>query len=199
MIVLDIAVSGSSGATDDERAFLARLQAGEEGAIDQLCEAYVPRLYRFIWHAVGGDSSDIEDILQETMLASLRTLQRFRGECTLYTWLCAVARHKIQDHIRRQQRRRARVMSEPLDDLKEAMSSAPSFEGQIAQQHALEQALQDLPMDYRTVLMGKYIEGFTVSELAQIMDRSQKSVESLLTRARTALRTRLASLAPEER
>ena len=39
-------------------------------------------------------------------------------------------------------------------------------------------------MDYRTVLVGKYIDGFSVSELAQIMARSEKSVESLLTRAR---------------
>lgn len=199
MIILDIASSGLSGATDDERAFVARLQAGDEGAINQLCETYVPRLYRFVWHAVGGDVSDTEDILQETMLASLRALHRFRGECGLYTWLCAIARHKVQDHIRRQQRRRARVVPEPLDDLNEAMSRAPSFEGKIAQQHVLEQALQDLPVDYRTVLTGKYVEGFTVSELAQIMDRSEKSVESLLTRARVALRSRLASVALEER
>ncbi len=176
---------------------MARLQSGDERALEQLFETYVPRLYRFIWRTMGGgDALDAEDVLQETMVASLRTLHRYRGECGLYTWLCAIARHKVQDYIRRQQRSRSRISPDTLDELSEMASSLPSVEGQVEQQYALEQALHGLPVDYRTVLIGKYIDGFTVGELAQVMARSEKSVESLLTRARAALRERLANTKP---
>ena len=200
MITLNTSSVEESDCIGDERqeehAYVARLQAGDARALEQLFEIYVPRLYRFVWRSMGGDILDVEDVLQETMVAALRTLPRFRGECGLYTWLCAIARHKVQDHIRRQQRRRARIVPESFDDLNETARPSASLEGTIAQQQALEQALQDLPVDYRIVLTGKYIEGFSVSELAQIVGRSEKSVESLLTRARAALRERLAGATP---
>ena len=178
---------------------MARLQAGDVRAFEQLFQSYVPRLYRFVWRSMGGDILDVEDVLQETMVAALRTLDRYRGECGLYTWLCAIARHKVQDHIRRQQRSRRRLTDDTLDDLTDLPGSTPPVEGQIGQQQALEQALQGLPVDYRTVLVGKYMDGFSVNELAQIMARSEKSVESLLTRARSALRDRLADARPGSR
>lgn len=204
MITFDISavavLDSSADERQEERAYVARLQAGDERALGELFETYVPRVYRFIWRTMGsGNVLDVEDVLQETLLAALRTLDRFRGESSFCTWLCAIARHKVQDHIRRQQRRRARIIPESLDDLNEVMRPVASLEVTITQQQALEQALQDLPMDYRIVLAGKYIEGFSVSELAQIMGRSGKSVESLLTRARGALRARLAAAAPGER
>lgn len=202
MITLDIASNRVSDSAGDERqeehAYVARLQTGDVRAFERLFDAYVPRLYRFIWRTMGdSDTSDVEDVLQETLLAALRTLNRFRGECGLYTWLCAIARHKVQDHIRRQQRARNRISPEPLDDLSEMAGSVPSVEGRVGQQQALELALSALPEDYRAVLVGKYIEGFTVNELARVMARSEKSVESLLTRARVALRERLVDTSTE--
>jgi RNA polymerase sigma-70 factor (ECF subfamily) len=55
----------------------------------------------------------------------------------------------------------------------------------------VEQALLSLPLDYRQVLILKYVEEMSVQEISQIMHRSLKSVEGLLARARKALRTRL--------
>lgn len=200
MITLNISSVDVSDSTRDERqeehAYVARLQSGDVRALEQLYETYVPRLYRFVWRSMGGDILDVEDVLQETMVAALRTLDRYRGECGLYTWLCAIARHKVQDHIRRQQRSRRRIAPDTLDDLSEMPGSSPPVDGQVGQRQALEQALHGLPVDYRTVLVGKYMDGFSVSELAQIMARSEKSVESLLTRARGALRERLADARP---
>jgi RNA polymerase sigma-70 factor (ECF subfamily) len=195
-MTLDISFDKASDCAGDERQeehnYVARLQTGDVRAFEQLFEVYVPRLYRFVSRTMGvSDILDVEDVLQETMLAALRTLDRFRGDCSLFTWLCAIARHKVQDHIRRQQRLRNRISSEPLDDLRETTGCVSDVGGRVAQQQALEQALGTLPEDYRAVLVGKYIEGFTVSELARVMARSEKSVESLLTRARSALRERL--------
>lgn len=192
-----------SGTTGDGRqgvdAVAVRLQAGDERALEQLFELYVPRLYRFIHRSLGdGETVEVEDLLQETMVAALRSLHRYRGDSALYTWLCAIARHKVQDHIRQRQRSRRRMSPSPLDELGElATSSRSSFEGAFVQQQVVEQALRELPPDYRTVLVGKYMEGLSVAELAQVMARSEKSVESLLTRARAAMRDRLAGTRSE--
>lgn len=176
---------------------MARLQAGEEDALSEWFATYAPPLYRFIWRLMGdATAADVEDVLQDTLLAALRTLDRFRGDCSLRTWLCAIARHKVQDHIRRQQRSRKRLSPGSLDDLSEVAGGVSSVEAQVGQQLALEQALRTLPEDYRAVLVGKYMEGFTVGELARVMGRSEKSVESLLTRARVTLRERLVGARP---
>ena len=58
--------------------------------------------------------------------------------------------------------------------------------------HMVRQALVDLPRDYRQVLALKYIEEMPVQEISQVMSRSPKSVEGLLSRARKALRASLA-------
>ncbi len=201
MITIGISADAKRDSTTegclDERAYVARLRAGDERALEDLFATYVPKLYRFIWRTMGGDNTpDVEDVLQETMVAALRSLPRYRGDCSLYTWLCAIARHKVQDYVRQQQRSRQRLSSETFDELGNLASASPSVEGELAQQQILEQALHALPVDYRTVLVGKYIDGLAVSELAQIMARSEKSVESLLTRARAALRERLVDASP---
>ncbi len=179
-----------------EEALVVRLRVGNPGAVEELFLLYVPRLYRFVQHVAGSDTTDTEDIVQDTVLAALRGVGRFRGDSGLYTWLCAIARHKVQDYIEHQQRHRRHLVAEELEDLQATASPAPPLEGRILQRHALEQAMAGLPMDYRLVLSGKYMEGFTVRELAEIMGRSEKSVESLLTRAREALRAQLSGDVP---
>jgi RNA polymerase sigma-70 factor (ECF subfamily) len=58
----------------------------------------------------------------------------------------------------------------------------------------VNEALTKLPCDYRQVLILKYVEELSVQEISQIMDRSPKSIEGLLTRSRKALQTQLAGL-----
>ena len=161
---------------------------GDNHAFTEFYHRYIPRLYRSIFFAAGNHSEDAEDILQETMLAVTRNLRRFEGNSRLYTWLYSIAQHKLHDFFRRQKRDRTHLDPVPSEDLDLAV---PAEEGALIRKDDFERAFQRLPGHYRTVLVGKYIDGFSVSELAVVMQRSEKSIESLLTRAREALRTEI--------
>jgi len=176
-----------------EKDLVARVLANDSRAFNEFYAAFVPSLYRFLYYAVGQNHAEAEDLLQETMLAALRSLERFQGNSRLSTWLHAIAQHKVQDHFRSKQRRDQYFADVELEevDSPQPLAEFQLEEARFVDVDELRRALQQLPPHYRTVLVGKYIEGFSVSELAEIMSRSPKSVESLLTRSRQALRSAL--------
>jgi len=175
-----------------ETSLVKQILANEGDAFDEFYQRYVPRLYRAIFYACSSRQNDAEDILQETMLAVMRSLKRFNGKSGLYTWLYAIARHKIQDYYRKGSRHKANLSPTPPDELIIPLAdTAPSPESLVIHRDTLQRALADLPVHYRIVLIGKYVDGFSVKELASILKRSEKSVESMLTRSRTALRKAL--------
>lgn len=173
-----------------ENALVSRVLAGDQAAFNEFYQRYVPRLFQFISYSANSTRDDAEDILQETLLASVRALPRFKGDSSLYTWLCAIARHKVSDHIHHLRKLRHQIDSD-INVLGDLHGVILSPEQAVVRREEVLQALRVLPAEYRLVLIGKYHEGFSVRELSQVMGRSEKAVESLLTRARKAFRAQL--------
>lgn len=177
-----------------EAELVAKLRQGDTAALQQLYQRYFDRLYSLVFHQVGRNQDVAEDIVQETFLVMLKSMGNFRGQSKFYTWLCSIAYHKIADFYR-QQRRQAKRGKEPLGieslegkQIWPAELVTPGIAESEETRQVVEQALLSLPLDYRQVLLFKYVEQMPVSEISQIMRRSPKSVEGLLTRARKALR-----------
>lgn len=146
----------------------------EQGVLwEQLYEQFAGRLHAFVYGYVGVPS-DAEDIVQETMIAALSALPSYSGQARVFTWLCGIARHKIADHWRRS--RHSCSLSEAL---------AAPMPGEPA---GLWEALALMPEGYRRALVLRYAEGLSVAETALRLGRSYKATESLLSRAREALR-----------
>jgi RNA polymerase sigma-70 factor (ECF subfamily) len=181
-----------------ETELVEKLRLGDDTAMEQFYNLYRNRLYSLVLEQVGRDQAVAEDLVQETFLAALGSLDKFRGDSQLYTWLCSIAFHKINDFYRRQAREPKPEKSPPgIDDMKLEQTgdnepATPSVMESEETRHAVHQALVDLPQDYQEVLVLKYIEEMPVLEISQVMRRSPKSVEGLLSRARKALRANLA-------
>lgn len=180
-----------------EAELVARLRQGDRDALEQLYLRHVDRLYSLVFHQVGRNKSVAEDIVQETFLAALKSAVKFRGHSTFYTWLCSIAYHKTTDFYR-QQGQRDKHDQPPSSltavDIEQIAESEPTILSKIESHEAkqvVEQALSRLPLDYRQVLIFKYVEQMSVSEVSLIMRRSPKSVEGLLARARRTLRATL--------
>jgi RNA polymerase sigma-70 factor (ECF subfamily) len=190
-------ITGSTSQTY-ETELVERLRSGDSIAMEQFYNIYRNRLYSLVFEQVGRDQSVAEDLVQEIFLAALGSLDRFRGESQLYTWLCSIAFHKINDFYRRQARE-SRLGESPLNidamkleqtgDIEPVTLSVMESE---ETRQAVQQALVDLPQDYQEVLVLKYLEDMPVLEISQVMGGSPKSVEGLLSRARKALRANLA-------
>ena len=82
-------------------------------AFEAFFDVYFSRLYRFCSARVS-DPHLCEDIVQETLLKSMRKMATYRGEASLFTWLCQIARNEISDYFRRYGRKDAPLVS--LDD-----------------------------------------------------------------------------------
>jgi RNA polymerase sigma-70 factor (ECF subfamily) len=179
---------------------LKRLHDGDRTAMAELYDRYFDRVYSLVFNQVDRNRDTAEDIVQETFLAALKSAKGFKGRSSAYTWLCSIAYHKVADHYRRQSRERKRMVSGvDVDtvDVSENPGSQPQPDSLIESaetRQIVNEALAKLPWDYRQVLILKYVEELSVQEISQIMDRSPKSVEGLLTRSRKALQTQLSGL-----
>jgi len=150
-----------NGEQDEDGLQLAsRLMQGDPAAVVELVERYADALYRFVYNQVGS-VQDAEDIVQDTFIAALRAIRRFRGESRLAT-----------------------VPHEMLPVLQEPNPQPEQVLEELELHQMVRQALLKLPLHYRTALILKYVEDMSVNEISKIMHRSQKSVESVLVRAR---------------
>ena len=185
---------------EQDADMLQRLHGGDRTAMAELYDRYFDRLYSLVFNQVDRNRDIAEDIVQETFLAALKSAKGFKGRSSAYTWLCSIAYHKVADHYRRQSRERKRMVSgidvDTVDDV-ENPGRQPQPDSLIESaetRQVVNEALAKLPWDYRQVLILKYVEEMSVLEISQVMDRSPKSIEGLLTRSRKALQTHLSGL-----
>ncbi len=174
---------------------IAGLRRGEPGAWSELCDRFGDVLYRYAFHLAGGEAAWAEDIRQETLLAAADAIRSFRGEAPVFGWLCAIARRKAADELRRRGR-----MADPPDDDGEPSGLWERMEREALPEESLERAetranvvraLWNLPPEYHRLLIARYADGVDVDTLARRMGRTYKATESLLSRARAALREQL--------
>jgi RNA polymerase sigma-70 factor (ECF subfamily) len=181
-----------------EAELVEKLRSGSNTAMEEFYNIYRNRLYSLVLEQVDRDQTVAEDLVQETFLAALGSLDKFRGDSQLYTWLRSIAFHKIKDFYRRRAREPKPGESSPdfdaMKQLEQTGDDKPAtltvMESEEIRQ-SVRQVLGGLPHDYQKVLVMKYLQEMPVLEISQVMGRSPKSVEGLLSRARKAMRDNL--------
>jgi len=180
-----------------ETKLVEKLRSGDNAAMEELHNVYRSRLYHLVLRHVDQNQAVAEDLVQEIFLAALSSLDKFRGDSRLHTWLRSIALHKINDFYRRQAREPESKISSPNFDvikLEQTVDNEPAVHSAIESEEirqSVHQALEGLPQDYQKVLVLKYLDEMPVLEISQVMGRSPKSVEGLLSRARKAMRVEL--------
>lgn len=171
---------------------------------------YGQSLFLYAYHRTGRDRAVAEDIRQETLLAAIQAIESYRGEVPLFGWLCGIARHKIADLLGSQ--RRESLISPDFEKFEKGeekllahwlFSKSELLPEEIVDrsetQAAVVEALWSLPADYREALISRYVREQSVEELAVKLGRSYKATESLLSRAREALRQKLKETIRDDR
>ncbi len=187
--------------SDADRRLMRGLAAGSQEAARELCEEYVPRLRAYVLQRTGLGPEIADEVAEETIVAALRSAQRFRGESTVYTWLCAIARRKVVDQYRRERRQPLSLDSLTADGLalidEKPLPDEAAQRGEMAEM--VHRAIWSLPPEQREAVLGKYLEDRTVADIAADLGKTQKAVESLLSRGRATLRKRLIAWGVEGR
>lgn len=183
---------------DEDRKTIARVLAGDYDAFEGLVEKYQGRIYRHLRKMVK-DSQVAEDLLQETFLSAYRGLGGFAGASSFSTWLFRIATNAALMFLRKHQPDSV----EYDDDIRSRpdmafFQASPEFAGtplEILLSHEgrkeIERAIEELPLLYRSVMMLRDVEGFSLEEVSRIMDSSVAAVKSRLHRARNSVRESL--------
>jgi RNA polymerase sigma-70 factor (ECF subfamily) len=170
-----------------ESVLLTKAADGDAVAVRALLDGYGSAVYGFLYARVGGHASVAEDLLQETLIEAVRSAATFRGESSLKTWLCAIARRRLSRHYEAE--RRSAVVRAGLSIVREGERQDGSAE--IERRDEITRALGALPPLHRQVLVLKYLDDRSVDEIAGELGRSRVQVQSLLQRARVGLREEL--------
>ena len=143
-------------------------------------------VYGYARGHTGGDRAAAEDAVAETYMDAARHIAAGRRDEITIPWLKTVVRRRVVDGYRREERLRRRVDRLAATVRVDASAAAGPEEAFDAEEvrHAVMAALAALPPAQRTVLLMKYVDEASVQDIADTLDRSVKSVESLLYRAR---------------
>lgn len=176
-----------------------RLKTGDPRAFRQLIETHQRSIYRVCLRMMRSEA-EAEDMTQETFIRASRSMDQFRGEASLSTWLYRVAINLCKNRINYLQRRRS-TQHRSLVQLEEAKGdawqsdrvggAAPETPDALAEgreaQALIGQALDQLPDQLKTILLLRDIEGLSYAEVSEVTQLPLGTVKSRLHQARLQL------------
>ena len=179
----------------DEPALIIAAQKGELDAFNTLVLAYQDALYNTALRILGDDAL-AADATQDAFISAFKGLNSFRGG-SFKAWLMRTVTNACYDELRRQKRRPTISLEPAHDDDEEiesprwladtSMSPAEKFEADELE-HAIQHCLENLPVDFRTVVVLVDIQGMDYTEVALAGSVPLGTIKSRLARARLRLR-----------
>jgi len=172
---------------DTDEVLVARAQSGDTSAFDQLVIRYSPRLYGMIYHMTS-NKEDANDLTQDVFAKAYRSLRRFRGRSSFYTWIYAIGTNMTLNFLKKRNRRAAWSLDnldsgiqndEAMVDL--AHAANPRHQSDLNElQKKLNEALQSLSNRHRAVVTMFDIQGIPHAEISKILKVSEGTVRSRL-------------------
>jgi len=179
----------------EESHLISLIKKKDESAFKYLVETYSDRVYNtvlsFVQHA-----EDAEDIAQEVFIEVYQSIDKFKNESKLFTWIYRIAVSKSLDHLKSKKRKKRFAFVQSLfgDEGISLLADKPHFEhpGVLLEnkEHSkvLFFAISKLPENQQTVFNLNKVEGLSYNEVSGVMQVSVSSVESLLFRANQNLK-----------
>lgn len=195
---------GKNKSGSEQAELLKAVSRGDEDSLEIFYNTYFPKLYRYIYYRVGRDHQHTEEVVNDTFMESLDKIDRFdpqRG--SIESWLITLSRNRIRSSNSTVGKAKDYEQSWSMVDGELDTLFAELDQGNLPE-HALENkelgdmvgaTMGSIPEDYSRVLEMKYMSNMSVREIADILKKTEKSVESQLTRARLAFREAFKSIA----
>ncbi|MCL4377310.1 MAG: RNA polymerase sigma factor [Actinobacteria bacterium] len=157
----------------------------------EIYEENFDSIYGFVYLRLAGRTSNVEDIVQEIFFAAARGFEKFEGKSAVKTWIYGIAKHKIADYYRQEIPKNKLlqndIFSYKTNPERSAMSKENGTEESVTWNPEKEKVLDVLdkllPV-YRYSLLLKYIDGYSIKEIAKILKRTPKAVDGILQRAK---------------
>lgn len=186
-----------------QQAVIRGLRDGQRASWATLYDGYSADLWRYVARLVGSSRDDVADVVQETFLAAAKSARNFdpaRG--TLWSWLTGIAHHQISLYWRQVSKRSRlqQLIRQQMDDAGLWQTDSDSVQ-RIWESRELgdlvRATLASLTSDYAFILTAKYLDGFSLDDLAQREGGTVDAMKSKLARARREFRVRFERMTRE--
>ena len=184
-------VSTKSSMQEDSRrqddALIARTQAGDPSAFDELVVKYSPRLYGLVYNMTS-NHEDTNDLLQDIFSKAYRSIRGFQGKSSFYTWVHTISVNLTINFLKKRGRRYQLSLDDVDNNLQNdkdfielTSTSTPVREADLGElQIRLNEAMQKLSNEHRAVVTMFDIQGMPHAEIAKILGISEGTVRSRL-------------------
>jgi RNA polymerase sigma-70 factor (ECF subfamily) len=174
---------------------IERARRGDRRAMDAILEEHMATVYRFVAVKLGSGHPALEDVVQDTLIGALGSIQRLRGddEAALMRWLLTIARYKVADHLRERYAHPTTPLEfAPAGTAETTAVSPEELVTDRARGRELRQALDELTPEQAEILTLKYVLGYENHQIAAITGRTVGAVKALQHRGLASLERRLA-------
>lgn len=163
---------------NNENQLIAQLQSQDHKnhAFRELISLYKERLYWHIRHIVKSHD-DADDVLQNTFIKVFRSIDNFKGESKLYSWMYRIATNEALTHLKKNAKR-LNLNNEEANNLAiKNLESDVYFEGEVIQLK-LQKAIATLPEKQQLVFNMKYFQDLKYSEISEILETSEGALKA---------------------
>nr|WP_297284491.1 sigma-70 family RNA polymerase sigma factor [uncultured Agathobaculum sp.] len=175
----------------DEKHILARAKRGELDAFEELVRRYEKRVYAVALRS-SGSPEDAADIVQEVFLRAWRSIESFRGDSGFSTWLFRITMNLCVDFARHKQAQpQTQSIVDEEENERQVPDTAPTPEEHLENRELgreLAAALEEISEEHRRIVLLRDVSGMSYTEIADVLEISEGTVKSRLSRARIALR-----------
>ncbi len=179
----------------DETRLIQQIKNGNIAAFEELAARYQKQIFSLAYRMCG-NQEDAADMAQEALIKVYRNVEKFKGDSKFSTWLYRVVTNTCLDEMKKMKRKQVYSLDDELEtkdgSLKRDLEdNAPTPEDRAEQRErseAIQDALMRVSETHRRVLVLRDIQGFSYEEIAGMLECSEGTVKSRLSRAREALR-----------
>lgn len=179
---------------NEESILIMKASKGDKDAFEDIVKCYGNLIYNQAYQAVC-NREDAFDISQEVFIKAYRSIKKFRGECKLSSWLYRICQNSINDFLRKIKRYDSIAIDGDeegegkiiLPDINEDSLPDLALEKKI-QSDTIRNALALLSSEHREIVILRDIQGYTYSEISEILNLEEGTVKSRLNRARIQIK-----------
>jgi RNA polymerase sigma-70 factor (ECF subfamily) len=180
---------------NDDESLVRQFSQGDDSAFERIVERYSADI-AVLANRLLGWPGDVEDVVQEIFLAVFIGLKKFRGQCSLKSWLFTITINKCRSYHYRQILWRRKT----IPKLHLRLPPAKPADGRLMEDETFNRvhsAVKALPVKYREPVVLRYLQELSINESSRILGISENTLQVRLNRARKKLRQNLGELLEE--
>ncbi|WP_010252495.1 RNA polymerase sigma factor [Acetivibrio cellulolyticus] len=181
--------------SEKERNLVEKSKSGDVEAFEQLIESCQKKVFNIAYRMIG-NYDDANELAQEVFIKAFRSIKKFKGDSLFSTWIYKVTANVCLDEIRRRKKKMVVSLDEEIEysdgEVKRQIADnapTPDIAAETNEvKNAVNKSIQELPEDYKSIIILRDIQGFSYEEISKIFNCPEGTVKSRINRARQALK-----------